>query len=273
MRLVETHDKYWAELSNLNLDYVNIDEAEIRRHERLLQGGVWAEVTLRYDDTFVFKGQNRPFFIERLRPIQLSNRHIDRLSRGAGAASPAMNGSTSCMRSHGLRAHASLLHAAPQAALSAAPPPLRREELQPRSSWGRAAPARASSIQQVSPYCHLVSGGQTTVAQMFVNLSTGAARSGRAVGHGAFDEAAGVRFPDKNGINIMKGYMEDGNFSRGRDIITAEGSVVFVGNIDGDIETILRTSNLFYPMPHGDGHGLLRPHPLLSPGLGVPEDP
>ena len=65
----------------------------------------------------------------------------------------------------------------------------------------------------------------------------------------AFDEAAGIRFTDKNGINIMKGYMEDGAFSRGKDIINAEGSIVFVGNIDGDIETIVRTSNLFYPMP------------------------
>ena len=65
----------------------------------------------------------------------------------------------------------------------------------------------------------------------------------------AFDEAAGIRFTDKTGLNIMKGYMEDGVFSRGRDIITAEGSIVFVGNLDGDIETIVRTSNLFYPMP------------------------
>ncbi len=65
----------------------------------------------------------------------------------------------------------------------------------------------------------------------------------------AFDEAAGVSFSDKSGINIMKGYMEDGAFSRGRDIINAEGSIVFLGNIDGEIETIVRTSNLFYPMP------------------------
>ena len=103
--------------------------------------------------------------------------------------------------------------------------------------------------QQMSPYCHLVSGGQTTTAQMFVNLATG--QRGLVVLWDvvAFDEAAGIRFPDRNGINIMKGYMEDGAFSRGRDIITAEGSIVFVGNLDGDIETIVRTSNLFYPMP------------------------
>ncbi len=103
--------------------------------------------------------------------------------------------------------------------------------------------------QQLSPYCHLVSGGQTTTAQMFVNLSTGQRGLVALWDVVAFDEAAGISFTDKTGINIMKGYMEDGAFSRGRDIITAEGSIVFVGNIDGDIETIVRTSNLFYPMP------------------------
>jgi ATP-dependent Lon protease len=103
--------------------------------------------------------------------------------------------------------------------------------------------------QQLSPYCHLVSGGQTTSAQMFVNLSTGQRGLVALWDVVAFDEAAGIHFTDKNGINIMKGYMEDGIFSRGREIINAEGSVVFVGNLDGDIETIVRTSNLFYPMP------------------------
>ena len=96
---------------------------------------------------------------------------------------------------------------------------------------------------------HLVSGGQTTTAQMFVNLASGQRGLVCLWDVVAFDEAAGVRFTDKSGLNIMKGYMEDGAFSRGRDVITAEGSVVFVGNIDGDIETIVRTSNLFYPLP------------------------
>ena len=80
-----------------------------------------------------------------------------------------------------------------------------------------------------------------------------ATRSGREVARFldavAFDEAAGVRFSDKTGINIMKNYMEDGTFSRGRELISAEGSMVFVGNLDGDVQTIMRTSNLFYPMP------------------------
>jgi ATP-dependent Lon protease len=103
--------------------------------------------------------------------------------------------------------------------------------------------------QQMSPYCHLVSGGQTTTAQMFVNLSSGQRGLVCMWDVVAFDEAAGINFSDKSGVNIMKGYMEDGAFSRGRDIITAEGSIVFVGNIDGEIATIVRTSHLFYPMP------------------------
>ena len=83
---------------------------------------------------------------------------------------------------------------------------------------------------------------------MFVNLASGQRSLVCLWDVVAFDEAAGIRFTDKTGLNIMKGYMEDGVFSRGRDIITAEGSVVFVGNLDGDIETIVRTSNLFYPI-------------------------
>src|ERR1039458_9257879 len=80
VRLVETHDKYWARLSNLDLDFINIDEGEVRTHDRLLMGGVWAEITLRYDDSFVFKGQNRPFFVDSIRPIQLSTRNVDQFA-------------------------------------------------------------------------------------------------------------------------------------------------------------------------------------------------
>src|SRR6266511_1270265 len=116
-------------------------------------------------------------------------------------------------------------------------------ELGPRGT------GKSFAYQQLSPYSHLVSGGQTTTAQMFVNLSTGQKGLVALWDVVAFDEAAGINFTDENGINIMKGYMEDGAFSRGRDMITAEGSVVFVGNLDGAVETIVRTSHLFYPMP------------------------
>lgn len=247
VRLVETHDKYWARLSNLDLDYVNIDDSLVREHDRLLLGGIWAEVTLRYDDSYVFKGQNRPFFVDTIRPIQLSSRNIetfiearkrftrdqwlDLLMRSVGYE-PSHPHYTQRRKLHYILRLVPLIEKNFNAV-----------ELGPRGT------GKSFVYQQISPYCHLISGGQTTTAQMFVNLSTGQRGLVALWDVVAFDEAAGVHFTDKNGLNIMKGYMEDGAFSRGRDIINAEGSIVFVGNIDGDIETIVRTSNLFYPMP------------------------
>ena len=82
VRLVETHDKYWARLSSLNLDFINIDERDVRKHDRLLLGGIWAEIELTYDETFIFRGVNRPFFIKSIRPIQLSNLNISNFIEG-----------------------------------------------------------------------------------------------------------------------------------------------------------------------------------------------
>jgi ATP-dependent Lon protease len=247
VRLVETHDKYWANLANLDLDYVNIDDSLVREHDRLLMGGIWAEIVLRYDDLYVFRGQNRPFFVESLRPIQLSTRNIDSFKE-ARHRFTTDQWLDLLMRSLGYEPDNPIftrrkkLHY-----LLRLVPFVERNynliELGPRGT------GKSFIYQQLSPYCHLVSGGQTTTAQMFVNLSTGQRGLVALWDVVAFDEAAGVRFTDRNGINILKGYMEDGLFSRGRDIINAEGSIVFVGNIDGDIDTILRTSNLFYSMP------------------------
>jgi ATP-dependent Lon protease len=247
VRLIETHDKYWARLSNLDLDFINVEESQVREHDRLLMGGVWAEIKLRYDDAYVFKGQNRPFFVESIRPIQLSTRNIDRFIEGRKLFTrdqwlDLLMRSMGYEPNHPYYTKRRKLHY-----LQRLIPLVERNynsiELGPRGT------GKSFIYQQLSPYCHLVSGGQTTTAQMFVNLSTGQRGLVALWDVVAFDEAAGIKFTDKNGINIMKGYMEDGAFSRGSDVITAEGSIVFVGNIDGDIDTIIRTSNLFYPMP------------------------
>ena len=247
VRLVETHDKYWAELANINLDYVNIDESEIRKHERLLQGGVWAEVTLRYNDQNVFKGQIRPFFIERLRPIQVSSLNLDHY-REARSHFTRDEWIALLLRSLGFEpTHPYFTHRRKLLYISRLIPLVEKNfnfiELGPRGT------GKSFVYQQVSPYCHLISGGRTTVAQMFVNLATGARGLVCLWDAVAFDEAAGVQFSDRYGINIMKGYMEDGTFSRGSEVITAEGSIVFLGNLDWDIETILQTAHLFYTMP------------------------
>jgi ATP-dependent Lon protease len=247
VELVETHDKYWARLSNLNLDYINIDESAVRAHDRLLMGGVWAEIALRYDESFIFKGQNRPFFVDTIRPIQLSSRNIEQFIEGRKRFSrdqwlDLLMRSMGYEPNHPYFTQRRKLHYMLRL-LPFVEKNFNSVELGPRGT------GKSFVYQQMSPYCHLISGGQTTTAQMFVNLASGQRGLVCLWDVVAFDEAAGIRFTDKTGLNIMKGYMEDGAFSRGRDIITAEGSVVFVGNLDGDIKTIVRTSNLFYPMP------------------------
>jgi ATP-dependent Lon protease len=247
VELVETHDKYWARLANLNLDFINISESEVRNHDRLLMGGIWAEIGLRYDESFIFKNQNRPFFVESIRPIQLSNRNISHFVEGRKRFTrdqwfDLLMRSMGYEPSHPYFTPRRKLHYVLRL-LPFVEKNFNLVELGPRGT------GKSFVYQQMSPYCHLISGGQTTTAQMFVNLATGQRGLVCLWDVVAFDEAAGIRFTDKSGLNIMKGYMEDGIFSRGRDIITAEGSVVFVGNLDGDIETIVRTSNLFYPMP------------------------
>ena len=247
VRLLEVDDKYWATLHNTNQDFVNIEDDVIRAHDRLLMGGIWAEITLRYDGSFKFKNATRPFFIESLKPIQLGN-------AGHGPIAEARSQFSRdewidlLIRSLGMEPnHEYFTHRRKLLYLSRLIPLVERNfnmvELGPRGT------GKSFVFQQISPYSHLVSGGQTTVAQLFVNLASGQRGLVALWDSVAFDEAAGVRFPDKSAINIMKNYMEDGSFSRGRDIITAEGSIVFLGNLDGDVQTIQRTSNLFYPMP------------------------
>lgn len=245
--LKETDNKYWATLSNINLNYVNIPDELVAEHDRLLMGGIWAEVTLRYDGEYIFRGQVRPFFIERLKPIQLSSRNIGPL-REARTQFSRNEWIDLLIRSLGMEpTHPYFTPRRKLLYLLRLVPLVERNynliELGPRGT------GKSFVYQQISPYCHLVSGGQTTVAQLFVNLATGQRGLVALWDTVAFDEAAGIRFSDKNGINILKNYMEDGSFARGRELITAEGSIVFVGNLDGDIQTLLRTSNLFYPLP------------------------
>ena len=245
--LREIDDKYWATLHNINQDYVNIGEELIREHDRLLMGGIWAEISVRYDSSFKFRGLTRPFFIEKIKPIQLSSRSIDPYIAARSNFSRD-EWIDLLLRSIGMEPNNPYFtHRNKLLYLARLLPLVERNynliELGPRGT------GKSFVYQQISPYCHLVSGGQTTVAQMFINLASGQRGLVALWDTVAFDEAAGIKFSDKNGINIMKNYMEDGSFSRGREMITAEGSIVFVGNIDGDIQTIMRTSNLFYPMP------------------------
>ena len=171
VRLVETHDKYWARLSSLNLDFINIDERDVRKHDRLLLGGIWAEIELTYDETFIFRGVNRPFFIKSIRPIQLSNLNISNFIEGRKRFT-RNQWLDLLLRSMGYEPnHPSFTQRQKMNTILRLLPFIERNfnsvELGPRGT------GKSFVYQQLSPYCHLVSGGQTTSAQMFVNLSTG----------------------------------------------------------------------------------------------------
>ena len=140
-------------------------------------------------------------------------------------------------------------------------------ELGPRGT------GKSHLYQQVSPYAHLISGGKATVARMFVNNATGQRGLVAQYDVVCFDEVSGVSFDQKDGVNIMKGYMESGEFSRGRESIRADGSIVLVGNFDVDVAHQQRIGHLLSPLPpemRDDTAFMDRIHAYL-PGWDVPK--
>ena len=140
-------------------------------------------------------------------------------------------------------------------------------ELGPRGT------GKSHLFQQVSPYAHLVSGGKATVAQMFVNNANGQRGLVCQYDVVCFDEISGISFDQKDGVNIMKGYMESGEFSRGKESIRADGGIVMVGNFDVDVEHQQRIGHLFGPLPpemRDDTAFMDRIHAYM-PGWDVPK--
>ena len=138
-------------------------------------------------------------------------------------------------------------------------------ELGPRGT------GKSHLFQQVSPYAHLVCGGKATVARMFVNMANGQRGLVCQYDVVCFDEVSGVSFDQKDGVNIMKGYMESGEFSRGRESIRADGSIVLVGNFDVDVQHQQRVGHLFGPLPPEmrNDTAFMDRIPRLSAGLGL----
>ena len=140
-------------------------------------------------------------------------------------------------------------------------------ELGPRGT------GKSHLFQQISPYAHLISGGKATVARMFVNNANGQRGLVCQYDVVCFDEVSGVSFDQKDGVNIMKGYMESGEFSRGKESIRADGGIVMVGNFDVDVQHQQRIGHLSRPAAAGDArrHRLHGPHPrLLCPAGTCP---
>ncbi|WP_374687258.1 BREX system Lon protease-like protein BrxL, partial [Promineifilum sp.] len=269
-RLDSRTDSYLATLPSLQLADVRIDAELVAANERLLTGGFYAEIQLEYDAVIAQERNGRPFGVSSLRPIQLSKHGVlDTLMRGRAAFTVAQ-WKQLLLRSIGFEPER-LSPRAQDILLLRIVPFVERNynmvELGPRGT------GKSHLYQQVSPYSHLISGGKATVAKMFVNNATGQRGLVSQYDVICFDEISGVSFDQKDGVNIMKGYMESGEFSRGRESIRASGSIVAVGNFDVDVEHQQRISHLFGPLPPEMRHDTAfmdRIHAYL-PGWDVPK--
>ena len=245
-RLDTKNDCYIAELPSLALKDVRISGSLVQENERMLTDGFYAEVSLSYDAIVSQEQSGRPFAIESLRPIQMSSSDaVDVLARSRAKFS-TQEWVDLLLRSIGLEP-SNLDDRAKKVALLRMIPFVERNynfvELGPRGT------GKSHLFQQISPYSHLISGGKATVAKMFVNNANGQRGLVCQYDVVCFDEVSGISFDQKDGVNIMKGYMASGQFSRGKDNIRADGSIVMVGNFDVDVEQQQRIGHLLSPMP------------------------
>ena len=245
-RLDAKNDCYIAELPSLALRDVRIRDDLVREHERMLTDGFYGELSLGYDPQIAQQQGGRPFSIETLRPIQMSKSDVlDTLCR-AREEFETREWIEFLIRSIGLEPNG-LDDRAKQVVLLRMVPFVERNynfvELGPRGT------GKSHLFQQISPYSHLVSGGKATVAKMFVNMANG--QRGLVCHYDVvcFDEVSGISFEQKDGVNIMKGYMAAGEFSRGKDSIRADGGIVMVGNFDVDVQQQQRIGHLLSPLP------------------------
>ena len=237
-------DRYEAEFSNLGLRGIPISSDYVSKYDRLLCGGIWCIVQLEYE--YIEEDKKRsPILIRKLTPIQMPYIDMDEIKRGRKAFTKEEWISV-LLRSTGMEPDKFTTRE--KWLLLARMIPLVENnynlcELGPRNT------GKSYIYEQISPNSILVSGGQTTVANLFYNM---ASKTIGLVGLWdcvAFDEVAGITFKDKDGIQIMKGYMASGTFSRGKEEKTATASMVFVGNINQSVEVLLKTSHLFDPFP------------------------
>ena len=238
-------DRYEAEFSNLGLRYIPISEEYPSKYDRLLCGGIWCIVQLDYEYIEEDKKNGTPIRIRKLTPIQMPHVDIEDLKEGRKAFTKE-EWIDVLLRSIGMEPDK--LSEREKWLLMLRMVPLVENnfnlcELGPRST------GKSYVYKEVSPNSILVSGGQTTVANLFYNM---AKKQIGLVGLWdcvAFDEVAGINFKDKDGIQIMKDYMASGSFARGKEEKVASASMVFVGNINQSVDVLLKTSSLFDPFP------------------------
>ena len=244
VRLNERQDIYQAEFSNLGIKDAYISEDIVKKYEKLLVGGIWCIVKVSYTFDDVEK-HKIPFTASSLDPIQLPNMDLTGLFEGRKHFTKE-EWMDVLIRSMGIEP-SQLTDIQKWHFIERAVPLVENNynlcELGPRGT------GKSHIYKEISPNSILVSGGQTTVANLFYNMSQkkiGLVGMWDCV---AFDEVAGITFKDKDGIQIMKDYMASGSFARGKEEKNANASMVFVGNVNQSVEVLLKTSHLFEPFP------------------------
>lgn len=268
VRLNIKTNQYEAEFSNLGLKAVPIADEYPEKYDRLLIGGIWCIVQLDYDFNEEDK-KGSPISIRKLTPIQMPHVDMDEFREGRKAFTKE-EWMDVLLRSTGMEPDA-LTYRQKWLLITRMLPFVVNNfnlcELGPRST------GKSHIYKEISPNSILVSGGQTTVANLFYNMGR---KSMGLVGLWdvvAFDEVAGIKFKDNDGIQIMKDYMASGSFARGKEEKAASASMVFVGNINQSVEVLLKTSSLFDPFPPemGTDTAFLDRIHCYNPGWEVPK--
>lgn len=266
--------KFWARLASAGLEMVHIDQEIVFKNERLLTGGIWANIELVYDDSLGNGGAIRPFVIQRLSPIQIASSNLKEFLEGRSQFT-RNEWIDILIRSMGYeptnqdftprRKLLYLLRLVPMVEKN-----YNIIELGPRGT------GKSYVYREMSPNVILLSGGQGSVPDLF-GWKNRKDKPGLVIKFDvvAFDEVAGSHFKAEKDKQIYKGYMEQGSFSRGDDkgTITADASLVFNGNLDGDVETTARISHLFNALPESIRNDMAfhdRWHAYL-PGWEIPK--
>ena len=259
-------DTYEAEFSNLGIKAIPISEEYPSKYDRLLCGGIWCIVQLEYE--YIEEDKNAsPIHIRKLTPIQMP--HINELKQGRKAFTKDEWISV-MLRSIGMEPD-TLTEREKWLLLARMLPLVENNfnlcELGPRST------GKSHLYKEISPNSILVSGGQTTVANLFYNMGRKTVGLVGLWDCVAFDEVAGINFKDKDGIQIMKDYMASGSFARGKEEKSASASMVFVGNINQSVDVLLKTSSLFAPFPSvmGNDTAFLDRMHCYIPGWEIPK--
>lgn len=262
-------NSFSASFSNLGLTNVPIEDEYPEKYDRLLCGGIWCIVQLDYEYVEEEKQNGYPIQIRKLTPIQMPHIDIAELKQGRKEFSKE-EWIDILLRSIGMEPDA-LTYREKWLLLTRMIPLVENNfnlcELGPRST------GKSHLYKEISPNSILISGGQTTVANLFYNMGRKTVGLVGLWDCVAFDEVAGIRFKDKDGIQIMKDYMASGSFARGKEEKAASASMVFVGNINQSVDVLLKTSSLFDPFPPEMGTDtafLDRMHCYL-PGWEIPK--